>query len=348
MSVNYQIIAFSLTLQILTVFSTLLFLILVFVACRRIFEEIDAASDIESLKASGLYFRYDLTAAAAIYSLCTVMFFFPTLKAISTSLIGPAEDNMWYLWTMWWGKKAVFEAGSQLTFTNYIFYPEGTSLLYNEFSWYNLILSVLLSRFLTPAASYNILMLSTFILSGIGAFLLIKYLVKDSLAALIGGFIFAFNPSHYAQSLHHMNIASIQFIPFFILFFIKAVKGHSKKDLYLSIFFFFLNTACSWTYMIYMGYFMVFSYCYLAMRRKKIMLTDIISKTSLIVLPTVLIFSPWLFRMVIVGINHPEVAFGGHSIFVADLGGLIVPHTYHLLGDIKDIKRIYFKDGTVN
>ena len=344
MSAHYQILTFFWTLQILPVLSTLLFFCLVFIAFRRIFEEIDATSSLTSLDASGLYFRYDLMAAAAIYSICTVMFFFPTLKSISTSLIGPTEDNMWYLWTMWWGKKAVFETGHQLTFTNYIFFPEGTSLLYNELSWYNFSLSLLLSSFLTPAATYNILMLSTFILSGIGAFLLIKYLVKDSVAALIGGFIFAFNPSHYAHSLHHMNIASIQFIPFFILFFIKAVKSNSKKDLYLSMLFFLLNTACSWTYMIFMSLFMFISYGYLAIRRKKIMLSDIIFKASLIILPTVVIFSPWLLRMVVVRIKHPEVAaVSGHSAFVADLVGLFVPDVYHLIGGSKFIKKITLK-----
>lgn len=342
MSAHYQIITLFWTLQILPVLSTLLFFGLVFVACRRIFEEIDNTSSLKCFNASGLYYRYDLIVAAAIYLLCTVMFFFPTLKTISTSLIGPPEDNMWYLWNVWWGKKAVFEAGHQLTFTKYIFFPEGTSLVYNELSWYNFSLSLLLSSFLTPAATYNILMLSTFILSGIGAFLLIKYLVKDSVAALIGGFIFAFNPSHYSHSLHHLNIASIQFIPFFILFFIRTVKGNSKKDLYLSMLFFFLNTACSWTYMIYMGFFMVFSYGYLVVRRKKILQTDIIFKTFLIILPTTLIFSPWLLQMVLIRLAYPGVVAKGHSAFVTDLAALFVPYPYHLIGGMKIIKSIYF------
>ena len=96
--------------------------------------------------------------------------------------------------------------------------------------------------------------------------------------------------------------------------------------------------------MIFMSLFMFISYGYLAIRRKKIMLSDIIFKASLIILPTVVIFSPWLLRMVVVRIKHPEVAaVSGHSAFVADLVGLFVPDVYHLIGGSKFIKKITLK-----
>ena len=107
--------------------------------------------------------------------------------------------------------------GLSLDFSSYIHYPQGTSLLYQPYSFYNLFLSVIMAKLLPPAAIYNLLVMHSYILAGVGAFLLIKYLLKDSFLAIIGGFLFAFNPSHFAHSLGHLNIMSIQFIPFFFL-----------------------------------------------------------------------------------------------------------------------------------
>ncbi|MCK4829111.1 hypothetical protein KA005_76010, partial [bacterium] len=66
-----------------------------------------------------------------------------------------------------------------------------------------------------------------------------------------------------------------------------------------------------------------------------------------IILPTVLIFSPWLSRMVLIGLNHPEVIQGGYSVYLADVGNLFVPDPYHLItSGIEAIERIHVKTIT--
>jgi hypothetical protein len=276
--------------------------------------------------------KHDLLIAILAYSVLVVIYFLPILTSISFSLLGPPEDNMKYLWNMWWGYKSLIDKSGSLTYSNYIFYPEGSSLLYNDYSWYNLFVSLGLSSVLNPIAAYNLVILHTFIVSGIGAFLLTKYLTQNSLAAIVAGFIYGFNPSHFGHSLHHINTSSIQFIPFFVLFFLKSMRHGSLSDLMMASIFFLLNALCDWNYLIFECYFMGFAYVYGAVKRQKIIRMDILSKIALMVTGPVVILSPWLFKMMVLGLKTNDVNLYGHNRYVADIIGLVVPHFYHPLG----------------
>ncbi|MFA5157016.1 MAG: hypothetical protein WC532_06460 [Candidatus Omnitrophota bacterium] len=278
--------------------------------------------------------RYVFLAAILAYCFFTAVFFSPCLKEIALSLIGPAEDNLSHFWDIWWANKVFVGHSGSMAFSNYIFYPEGSSLLFQAFSFYNLFIAVILKQFISPVFAYNLLILSTFVLSGIGAFLLVRYLTKDPFAAAVGGFIFAFNPSHFAHSLHHIELATIQFIPFFVLYFIKALRYNSKKDLFLAGLFFALNSVSSLYYFVLGVIFVCLGYVYLVFRRRRFFLPDALKKSVLTLLPAVLILGPWLFKMAKVGLNHPETAgLRNPDIFVIDLLALIVPHPYHALAD---------------
>ena len=245
---------------------------------------------------------------------------------------------MWYLWSQWWTQKAITEPGISLTFSNYVYYPEGNTLLYNDYSPYNRALAFLLWPIFNPVVIYNLLILHTFILSGIGAFLLIRYLSGNLYASLIGGFIFAFNPAHFAHSLHHAGFASIQFIPFFILFYIKSLRGEGKANLWLACLFFLLNTLCSWVHLVLALYFMGFSYIYLMTRRKRFLMPGVLFKTGVVITSTLLVLSPWLIKMILLGWQHPEVTKGGHNTYVADALAFFVPHSYHCLANLEIVK----------
>jgi hypothetical protein len=278
--------------------------------------------------------------AGALYILLTLVYFLPNLSNISSALIGPPQDNMQNLWNFWWGYNVIVGRLGEFAYSNYIFYPEGTSLLYHSYSWYNLFFSFLLRQINGPVLAYNLLVLHTFVLSGIGAFLLTRYLIGNAYAALLAGFIFAFNPSHFAQSVSHLNIASIQFIPFFVLYYIRSLRDGRRKDLLWATAFFLLNSICSWNYMIFAVYFMGFGYVYLAIRRKQIILFDVLARTVFVVGISIIIMLPWLARMVQVTFTHSGTSAVGHGFYVADLLAFILPHDYHLVGDLAIVKSI--------
>ena len=289
------------------------------------------------------HIKHDLSIACVLYLSCVVLYFYPCLTRLSTCLIGPPEDNMSCLWNMWWAQRAVSGSNASLYFSDHVFYPEGMCLLFQNFSFYTLLPSLLLTKVFTPALAYNLLILHSFVLAGIGAFLLIKYLTNDSLFAVIGGYIFAFNPSHFAHALHHIDIAQIQFIPFFILYFLKASQSRSKKDLSLACVFLFLNAACHWYYLIFNLYVMIIVYAYRVIAKKQCVDRHLLLNSAAIGGVTLLLFSPWIARMMQVGMQYPGVKAGGHDTFVADLVAFIVPDPYHWLANSRLVRGVNWR-----
>ncbi len=283
-------------------------------------------------------FKYDWLAALAIYTVLTIIYFFPFLKEFSGHLIGPAEDNMMTYWNLWWGHRIFSEGQGSLAFCNIICFPQGVSLYYQAYSFYNLFLSLPLTSLFGLAASYNLLIMHSFPLAGLGAFFLIRYLTRNSWLALIGGFMFAFAPYHFARALHHVNINSLQFVPFFILFLIRAIKEKSYWNTLWAALFFLLNALCDWNFMIFAGYFIAFSYLYLAIRRRKLILVDVLIKESIIVFLPLIILSPWLIHMIIPGFNTDGITAIGHDSFVTDPLGIFIPSQYHLIARIGFVK----------
>ncbi len=318
---------------------TLLFVVLMLLLLRKLFAQIqpEPLQTTISEPANGLKMAI---VALLVYTGCTLLFFYPSLKNFSGTLIGPPEDNLQSFWGFWWAYEAIFHHAGTLSYTNMLYYPEGTSLLYHSLTFYNLWLTFLLRQFMSIIAAYNLLMLSTFVLSGLGAFMLIRYLTRSNWLALVGGFIFAFNPWHLVRSLHHLNLAAEQFIPFFVLFFIKAVRSRRKSDLILALVFFLLNALCSWNYMIFCLYFMAFGYIYLAVRRHHIWLKDVAVRIVVVAAGGFVFLSPWLVPMMLTGLKASGMAGEGHAWLVGDLVGFMVPYRLHLLSRLGIIDTI--------
>jgi hypothetical protein len=317
---------------------TIFFAIVIFFLFRYLFLKIDepeASPGVQPLR-----LRYDLLVALGAYGLMTLIYFHPCLANINTHLIGPPEDNMAGFWDCWWAHDKVLCGGQSLTSTSFLFYPEGSSLYYVAWSFYNLLLLVPLRWFLGGVASFNIVILHSFPLAGLGAFLLIRYLTRNSWLALLGGFLYAFSPFHFARAQHHLHINTLQFVPFFVLFYIKAIRVGTVRNLVLASLFFLLNALADWNYLFFAGYFVLFSYLYLAVRRHRFLLPDVLGKSLVVVLVPLLLLSPWLLQMVKVGLANPEVNLPGHNSFVTDLVGLIVPGQYHWLNNIGLIDQV--------
>jgi hypothetical protein len=316
---------------------TFVFAVFVYLVLKYLFLKIE--DEDHSEPASNIV-RGDVLLALGVYSLLTVMFFYPCLSSISTHLIGPAEDNLGIYWEVWWANDKVLHGIQSLTFTDFVFYPQGSSLYYAAWSFYNLLLSFPLGIIFGNVAAYNLIILHSFPFAGLGAFLLIRYLTRNSWLALLGGFMFAFSPLHFAKAQHHWHINTMQFVPLFVLFYIRAVKEGTRRNLILATLFFLLNALADWNYLFFAGYFILFSYIYLAIRRGKVFLPDIIKKSVIVVGVPLIFLSPWLIPMVWIGLTHQEVNLSGHNSFVADLVGLYIPNHFHWLNSISLVDRI--------
>jgi hypothetical protein len=268
--------------------------------------------------------------AVFFYSAAALLFFWPALRFFSTNLIGPAEDNMFFYWALWHGSESILNPAFSFMHTHLIYFPEGISLYFCNYYYYGVFITFFLRVFFSLPLIHNLLIFHTYVVAGLGAFYLIRYLTGDYKASLLGGFVFAFNPSHFAHSLHHLTIASIQFIPFFALFFIKTAREKTKTNIFLAALFMTLNALCDWNYLVFDLAFVFLGSLYLLWQRRA-KAWEALKKIIWIPVLALLFLAPLIMPMISASIGRIFFKIlPGHDIYVADFFGFIVPHPYHL------------------
>ena len=155
-------------------------------------------------------------------------------------------------------------------FTTDLFYPNGVNLAFSPLTPFNSIVSIPLQYLFGLVASYNILCILSFILAGYGTLLLVKFLTNDNRAAFIAGLIFMFCPYHFAKIFGQLDLLSLEWIPFYILYLIKTLKEPSIKNAFLAGIFLFLTAICSEYYLIYLAVFTIITLSWYIIESKDI------------------------------------------------------------------------------
>ena len=122
---------------------------------------------------------------------------------------GDSYQNMWYLW--WVGR--ALRSGSDIYHTDRLFWPVGTSLVLHTLTPANGVLSLPVQMLWTGThgllASYNLLTLASFALTGLGVHLL----ARDHGASLVGACTagaLAMSVPYRFVHLNHLNLLSTQ------------------------------------------------------------------------------------------------------------------------------------------
>lgn len=273
-------------------------------------------------------------AAAGIYLLLTLLYFLPVLPDLARDLIGPAEDNMLFYWNLWWTGRTMGDPALSLTHTTHILHPEGQSLLMHSMSWLNCALAAGPGLVLPLPLIYNLLILSGFFFGALGMFLLAGRYVSGFLPRLLAGFLFAFTPFHTAQALHHLNIASIQFLPLFIYLHQRAREVPSPTRALAAGLGFAAAALTSW-------YFLVFLLVYLltdtiiTLAGQPRSLKPELKTLALILAAGGLLLAPLAVPMLQYFLENRAALthqpLDPMNYYVADLAGLVRPSTYHPL-----------------
>lgn len=202
------------------------------------------------------------------YALLTVIWAYPIPFRLGDTYSNAIDYFLSY-WNFWWVKKALLELHQHFYQTSYLFYPTGTSLAFHPFSLYNTLQAVILQVFWSREVAYNLLYLSSLFLSGIGAYLLVRYLVRDRGAAFVGGVLYAFNPYHIINYCH-THVFAIQWIPLYALFLIKMGREARWRNSIVAGVSLTLATMSDWYELVYLlvftGLFLLFGL--LARRRE--------------------------------------------------------------------------------
>jgi hypothetical protein len=280
-------------------------------------------------------------AVLAFFSALTALFFYPSFARFGSAIIGPPEDNTQFVWFLWYGTRAMFDPALDFFHTRLMYHPEGMELWYANYFYFGVAIAALLKPLFGLAAAYNLLVLLSFVGAGAAAYALIRYVTGDRIAAFCGAFVYAFNPSHFAHALHHPSVASVQFLPLFLLFVIRAHRGGGWIDRAAAAVMLALSAYCDWNYLIYGGICLALTYPWTAWRERKVFSGKAFWNVAAIGVGAFVLTAPVLVPMVLVGLKHPEAPYlPGHNIFVADLAGFVTPHAFHALGNLEWVRNL--------
>lgn len=158
------------------------------------------------------------------YAFLTVVLTYPVAFRLTTEV--PGGGDAWQnIWNLWWVKQALLVQHTNPYHTNLLYYPDGANLYFHTLVLTAGLMSLPLQiAGLNLVATYNIIMLLTFVLAGYCMFLLCMYLTRNVWASFIGGLVFSFSPYHFAHMFGHMNLVSLQWMPLYMLALLKAFQ----------------------------------------------------------------------------------------------------------------------------
>jgi len=165
-------------------------------------------------------FRPTAPTSTLLYTVATLLLTWPLAAGILRDIPWDLGDSVLNCWILQWGADRWLRllGGDLAAFRGYfdanIFYPEPLTLAYSEHLTAQ-VLQILPVYALTGniVLSYNLLFLSTFVLAGLGTFLLVRELTGSARAAFVAGLLYAFAPYRIGQ-FSHMQVLSSQWMPF--------------------------------------------------------------------------------------------------------------------------------------
>jgi hypothetical protein len=173
--------------------------------------------------------KYHVMTAVVFFLVMTFFFTLPLGMHFGTQLPQGGGDTY----------QAISNIDSHVSSLQGVGYLAGAKLFITNLGTYSPY--VLLNLFMNKYAAYNTMFFLSYILSGLGAYLLAYYFTKRKGASLLAGVLFAFAPFHYYQTVAvHLGSMQQQWIPFAALFLLKFLDKFKFKDYVLFLFFLFM------------------------------------------------------------------------------------------------------------
>ena len=160
-------------------------------------------------------FAASATFAFIVYVVLTLVLTWPLARGLAHDVPSDFGDPLFTMWAMAWDATHL---GPGWWNAN-IFHPHPLALAYSE-HFLPQALQALPLYLVTanPILGYNVVFLSTFVLSGLGMFLFTRDLTGRWEAAMVAGLAYAFAPYRIA-SLPHLHVLSSAWLPFVLLGF---------------------------------------------------------------------------------------------------------------------------------
>ncbi len=212
-----------------------------------------------------------------LFIVLTVGFTWPVAHYMRTAFVDHG-DPILNAWILAWDVHQIFNNPLKLFEAN-VFYPYPHTLAYSE----HLLASSLIAMpfiliWKNAILGLNVVFLFSFVFSGWGMYLLIRELAENvfspgsfaerhaEIAGVVGGIIFAFCPFRFGH-LCHLQLLTIQWLPFTFLYFHRFIRTNRFRDLFIFTLFFLLLCFSCLYYACYASIALFIAFCFFA--RKK-------------------------------------------------------------------------------
>jgi hypothetical protein len=164
--------------------------------------------------------RSDIWRAVGAYTAIALVVTWPLARGLGRDVAWDLGDSLLNMWILAWDGEQMLAilrgdfARIATFFNGNIFHPAPLTLAYSEHLLPQALQILPVYAFTrNPILCYNLLFLSTFVLSGLGMYLFVRELTGRPAAAFVAGLLFAFAPYRVPQS-PHLQVLSAQWMPF--------------------------------------------------------------------------------------------------------------------------------------
>ncbi len=187
-----------------------------------------------------------LSIVSLVFLAVTIAVYSQVALSAGSRINGSPDDTYAILWQLWWYKYSLLALFSDPSYSAFVESPYGIAVTHTTVV--NHLFALPLTWAFGPVASFNLMILASFILSGAGMYLLAMLLTGSVAAAFFAGLAYAFSPFHSVFSASGgMDGAQIQYLPFTLFFLIRYDVQRRTQDL-LCLCLFFLLTVLSFGY----------------------------------------------------------------------------------------------------
>ncbi|MFN3980245.1 MAG: hypothetical protein ACK4SA_07670 [Caldilinea sp.] len=232
--------------------------------------------------------------ALALYFAATIVFTWPLALNLTTAIPGDSFDGWQNYWNLWWIKQALVERATNPLFTDQLYHPTGVTLYFHTLNPFNGLATLPIQLVFGLIPAYNTVVFISWVLAGYGMFLLARWVIRGEgrgvrgesptqkrsevekrqeeirlnpldlrhpralfIAPFVAGLIYTLSPFHMAHLLGHMQVMSLQWMPFYILALLRSLHlAHNgqpwlRAALWAGLFL-ILTGLCDWYFVLYL------------------------------------------------------------------------------------------------
>jgi hypothetical protein len=199
---------------------------------------------------------------AAVLTIVTAVVTWPLAAQLRSGLPGDYGDPVFVSWVMAWVNDHVGRAAFDQFWTANIFFPERDTLAFSE-HFIAQSLMVLPVHWATGNVilAYNVAFFLTFVLTGLGTFLLARTLTGSDVAGMVAAFVASFNEYRLVFEVGHLHTLSVHWFAFALYGLHRYVVSDRRLALAGAVAALVLLNLSSVYYMAYCAPFVVMFSC---------------------------------------------------------------------------------------